>query len=73
MGKIALVTGSTNNVGKRIAEKLSGDGFLVIVVSRHGDEAKAVAEGLVKKGGFYTLDLSDPEQIAGLFAFIKET
>lgn len=40
MDRIALVTGSTNNVGKGIAEVLSEDGFLVIVTSRHGNEAR---------------------------------
>ncbi len=49
MDKIALVTGSTNNVGKGIAEILSKDGFLVIVTSRHGNEAKEVAENLPKR------------------------
>lgn len=43
MDRIALVTGSTNNVGKGIASALSEDGYLVIVTSRHGDEAKDVA------------------------------
>ena len=39
MEKIALVTGSTHNMGKAIAETLSRDGFLVIITSRHEDEA----------------------------------
>ncbi len=50
MEKVALVTGSTNNLGKSIAEILSEDGFLIIVTSRHGNEAREVAEHLAKKG-----------------------
>ena len=72
MEKLALVTGSTNNVGKGIAEILSEDGFLVIVTSRHGNEAREVAERLPKKGVSYEVDFSDAEQIAGLFSFVKE-
>jgi glucose 1-dehydrogenase len=73
MEKIALVTGSTNNVGKGIAERLSQDGFLVIITSRHENEAKDVAENLPRKGAYYQVDYSDPVQIAGLFSFIKQT
>jgi NAD(P)-dependent dehydrogenase (short-subunit alcohol dehydrogenase family) len=72
MEKVALVTGSTNNVGKSIAEILSEDGFLVIVTSRHGNEAREVAERLPKKGASYEVDFSDAEEIAGLFSFVKE-
>ena len=71
MDKIALVTGSTNNVGKGIAEILSKDGFLVIVTSRHGNEAKEVAENLPNKGAYYQVDFSDAQEIAGLFSFIE--
>ena len=46
MEKVALVTGSTNNVSKGIAEILSKDGFLVIVTSRHGNDAREVADHL---------------------------
>ena len=73
MDKVALVTGSTNNVGKCIAETLSRDGYTVIITSRHGNEAKEVAEHLSGKGGYYQLDYSNPEQIAGLFAYVKKT
>lgn len=73
MDKVALVTGSTNNVGKAIAESLSRDGYTVIVTSRHEDEAKKVAGNLPKKGGFYQVDFSNPEQVAALFSFVKKT
>ena len=56
MGKIALVTGSTNNVGKGIAESLSSDGFTVIITSRHENEASEVAEHLPHKGAHFQID-----------------
>ena len=62
MEKIALVTGSTNNVGKGIAQGLSQDGFLVIVTSRHENEAKTVAPG---SPGF-VLPPPSPERDAAL-------
>ncbi len=72
MERVALVTGSTNNVGKGIAKILSEDGFFVIVTSRHGNEAREVAEHLPRKGASYEVDFSDARQIAGLFSFIKD-
>ena len=73
MDKIALVTGSTNNVGKSIAEQLAQDGYLVVVTSRHENEAKGVSERLSKKGGYFTLDFADAAQIAGLFDYVRKT
>jgi len=73
MDKIALVTGSTNNVGKSIAEILAQDGFFVIVTSRHENEAKAVAEHLPKKGGYYAVDFADAGEIADLFDYVRKT
>ena len=72
MDRIALVTGSTNNVGKGIASALSKDGFLVIVTSRHGDEAKEVAAHLPRKGSYYQVDFSSAQEIENLFSFIKK-
>lgn len=73
MEKIALVTGSTNNVGRGIAEALSTEGYTVIVTSRHEDEARALAQRLDPQGGYYQVDFSDPEQIEGLFSYIGKT
>ncbi|GAD51417.1 hypothetical protein MBEHAL_0177 [Halarchaeum acidiphilum MH1-52-1] len=41
---VAVVIGSTNNIGRAIAERLSADGYHAIVTSRHGDEAETVAD-----------------------------
>jgi NAD(P)-dependent dehydrogenase (short-subunit alcohol dehydrogenase family) len=73
MEKVALVTGSTNNVGKGIAETLSRDGYTVVITSRHENESKELAERLVPAGGYCQVDFSDPEQIAGLFSYIRNT
>ncbi|MGD0329507.1 MAG: SDR family oxidoreductase [Nitrososphaeria archaeon] len=70
--RVALVSGSTNNVGKGVAEILSKDGFLVVVTSRHEDEAKEVADHLSKKGDYYQVDFSNAEQITSLFSFLKK-
>jgi len=72
MDKIALVTGSTNNIGKAIAEVLSTQGFHVIVTSRNGEEAKAVSENLPGKGSSFAVDYSEVNSIENLFNFIRD-
>lgn len=72
MEKVALVTGSTNNIGKAVAEALAREGYLVIITARHGDEAKAVAAALPGKGACFEADFSDAEAVERLFAFIRE-
>ena len=72
MEKIAIVTGSTNNMGKATAEVLSGQGYHVIVTSRHEEEAKTVSENLSKKGSWFAVDFSDVSAIESLFSFVKD-
>ena len=72
MAKIALVTGSTNNIGKSIAEVLSRDGYHVIITSRNETEAREVAENLPQPGSYFRLDYAKAEEIKALFDFIKE-
>ena len=71
MEKTALVTGSTNNIGKAIAEVLAEKGFHVLVTSRHEEEARAVSEELPGKGSYLKVDFSQVASIEGLFAFIR--
>lgn len=73
MEKIALVTGSTNNIGKAIAEVLATQGFHVIVTSRNGEEATAVSENLSRKGSSFVVDFSEVSAIENLFNFVKDT
>jgi 3-oxoacyl-[acyl-carrier protein] reductase len=72
MEKVALVTGSTNNIGKSIAEKLAKQGFYVIVTSRNEDEAKTVSENLPGKGSYFQVDFSEVTSIESLFGFIRD-
>jgi NAD(P)-dependent dehydrogenase (short-subunit alcohol dehydrogenase family) len=68
--KIALVTGSTNNIGLAIARAFAREGARVIVHSRHGDEAKKIATEI--GGDYFAADLSAADQVANLFGHVKE-
>jgi 3-oxoacyl-[acyl-carrier protein] reductase len=68
--KIALVTGSTHNIGLAIARAFAREGVKVIVHSRHEEDAKKIAEEI--NGDFFAADVASPEQTAALFDHIKK-
>jgi len=45
-GRVAIVTGGSKGLGKAMAAALAGAGANVVIVSRHGQEAKAVADAV---------------------------
>ncbi|WP_182897338.1 SDR family NAD(P)-dependent oxidoreductase [Microbispora sp. H10830] len=59
-GKRALVTGSTSNIGRAIAEAFSAEGAHVIVSGRNAERGGRVVDGIRARGGradFVTADL----------------
>jgi NAD(P)-dependent dehydrogenase (short-subunit alcohol dehydrogenase family) len=68
--KIALVTGSTHNIGLAIARAFAREGAKVIVHSRHAEDAKKIAEEI--NGDFFPADVARLEQTAALFDHIKK-
>ena len=68
--KIALVTGSTNNIGLEIARVFAREGAKVIVHSRHEEDAKGVAEEI--GGDYFAADVSKPEELEQLFDHIQQ-
>jgi len=67
--KIALVTGSTHNIGLAIARAFAREGAKVVVQSRHEADAKKVAEEI--GGDFFAADVSNAEQVKAMFDHIK--
>ena len=51
-GKVAIVTGASNGIGRAIAERLADDGAIVVVNYNQSEEkAKQVVTGIQAKGG----------------------
>ena len=68
--KIALVTGSTNNIGLGIARAFAREGAKVIIHSRHEEDTKRIASEL--GGDYFAADVSRPAEVEALFKHIKE-
>ncbi len=67
--KVALVTGSTNNIGLEIARAFAREAAKVVVHSRHQEDAKKIAAEI--DGDFFAADVAEPERIDALFAHIQ--
>ena len=76
-GRVAVVTGSSRNIGRAIALKLASAGAAVMVNGRTAAaEAEAVAEEIRKAGGRAAVkiaDVADPEAAAALIAAAVES
>jgi NAD(P)-dependent dehydrogenase (short-subunit alcohol dehydrogenase family) len=68
--KIALVTGSTHNIGLAVARAFAREGARVIVHSRHQDDAKRIAAEI--GGDYFVADVAKAEQVATMFDHIRK-
>lgn len=68
--KIALVTGSTHNIGLAIARAFAREGAKVVIHSRHEDAAEKIAREV--DGDYFAADVANPDGIAAMFNHIRE-
>src|SRR6202161_2061173 len=74
--KTALVTGSTDGVGREVALRLGGDGWRVLVHGRDRERGKAVVAAIEKSGGtaeFIAADLSKIAEVRQLADAVQKT
>jgi NAD(P)-dependent dehydrogenase (short-subunit alcohol dehydrogenase family) len=74
-GKTALVTGSTDGLGKEVARQLGALGALVLVHGRNQERGEEVAGAIRAAGGeavFYRADLASLAGVDALAAQIRE-
>jgi NAD(P)-dependent dehydrogenase (short-subunit alcohol dehydrogenase family) len=72
--KTAIVTGAAKGIGKAIAERLSNEGFFIVIVDVDNENGNKLAENLGKdKASFYNCNIQSEEEVTGLFnKLIKE-
>ncbi|CAN5459804.1 SDR family NAD(P)-dependent oxidoreductase [soil metagenome] len=70
-GRVAIVTGAAQGIGRAIADKLAQEGASVVVADLNQagcEEAAAALPGALA----LTVDVSDPEQVSGMVAQTAE-
>src|SRR6266571_9354463 len=73
-GKIAIVTGASNGIGRAIAERLAHDGATVVVnYGKSADKGKAVVAGIVSRGGNAVAIQADMSQVADARWLVQDT
>ncbi len=70
-GKVALITGGGNGIGKATAMSFAGRGAKVVVVDRDGAAAEAVAGAIRQQGGDAKATMADVTKSADVQAYVK--
>ena len=71
-GKVIIVTGGSNGMGKYMAQKFAAEGANVVITGRDLDRLKAAQEELGKNVHIFQMDVRNIESVDGLVAFTDE-
>lgn len=72
-GQVAIVTGASRGIGRRIAERLAQDGASVVVnYTKSADEAKKVVAGIEETGGKAMAVQADVSRVAEVRRLFQE-
>jgi 3-oxoacyl-[acyl-carrier protein] reductase len=73
-GKVAIVTGASNGIGRAIAERLAEDGAIVVVnYNRSEEKAKQVVTVIQAKGGKALAQQTDMSRVADARRLVIDT
>ena len=71
-GRVAIVSGAAQGIGRAIAERLGEEGATVVAVDQNGKGAEAAAKACGGQSFAVQCDVGDPEQVAALHRKVAE-
>ncbi len=70
-GRVAVVTGAAQGIGRAVAERLAGEGATLAVVDVNGGGAEATARAIGGKSFAVQCDIAEPDSVAALFKAVE--
>lgn len=71
-GRVALVTGGGQGLGRAFAHRLAADGARVVVADRNGDAASAVAQQINASAMAVQVDVADETSVGAMVDAVQE-
>ncbi|NYF24060.1 2,4-dienoyl-CoA reductase [Sporosarcina sp. JAI121] len=71
-GKVIIVTGGSNGMGKYMAKKFVAEGAQVIITGRDSDRLKSAQEEIGDRAHLFQMDVRNVESVEALIAFTDE-
>ncbi|MEX2650514.1 MAG: SDR family oxidoreductase [Alphaproteobacteria bacterium] len=71
-GRVAMVSGAAQGIGRAIAERLGAEGATVVAVDQNGKGAGAAAKACGGASFGVACDIGDPDQVAALHARLAD-
>jgi pyridoxal 4-dehydrogenase len=71
-GRVAVVSGAAQGIGRAVAERLGAEGATVVAVDILGKGAEAAAKAAGGTSFAVTCDIGDPEQVAAMHRRVAE-
>ncbi len=72
-GRVVIVSGGAQGIGRAIAERIGQDGATIVVADINGDGAKATAEAIGGGAMGVTCDIGDADSVSALHADVMDS
>lgn len=70
--RVAIITGAAKGIGKAIAERMTKENYIVILVDIDKENGETLTKNLGNTAKFFSCDISDEKDVSSLFDSVKQ-